>query len=146
MSARTKLAERLAPQMAPGEAVDTVVVAQLKRGMKQQLGKSLATGLATGLATAAATGGVGLVVVAVPPAVWVVVTSHRVLMFKRINGSSRPGALVFDAPREALAAERKSGLLNQVVIADRSDGQSLVRLNLGVRKKAANEIVASIER
>ncbi|MFB4301456.1 hypothetical protein [Actinomadura sp. NTSP31] len=146
MSARTKLAERLAPQMQPGEAIDTVVVAQLKRGMKKQLAKSLATGLATGLATTAATGGLGLAVVAVPPAVWVVVTSHRVLMFKRINGSSHPGTLVFDAPREALTAELKTGLLNQVVIADRSDGQSLARLNLGLRKKAAKEIVASVER
>ncbi|WP_433464818.1 hypothetical protein [Spirillospora sp. CA-128828] len=35
--------------------------------------------------------------------------------------------------------------LTHVVIADRGDGQSLARLNLGVRRKAANSIVVSVE-
>jgi hypothetical protein len=40
----------------------------------------------------------------------------------------------------------KSRLLNEVTIADAGDGQSLLRLNLGVKKGAAQEIVAAIER
>jgi hypothetical protein len=146
MSANAKLRDHLAAHMLDEEAIDIVVVAQLKRGMKQHLTKNLASGLATGLVTAAATGGAGLFVFASVPAVWVVVTSHRLLMYAKTSSASKPGKLVFEAPRQALTAKTKSRLLNQVVIADRSDGQSLARLNLGLRRKAANSITVSVER
>lgn len=146
MSVNAKTLGHLSAHLHDGETIDVAVVAQLKRGMKKELGKSLATGLVTGLATTAATGGVGLIVMRVPPAVWVVVTSHRVLLFTKTSSASKPGDLVFDAPRPALTASMKSGLLTQVTVADRSDGQSLLRLNLGMRRKAASSIVTSIER
>ncbi|WP_344901042.1 hypothetical protein [Actinomadura meridiana] len=142
----SKFQGHLSSQLNGGETVDVAVVAQLKRGMKQHLSKNLAVGLATGLVTTAVTGGAGLFVYASVPAVWVVVTSQRVLMYGKIKSSAKPGKFVFEAPRQALTATLKPGLFSQVVIADRSDGESLVRLNLGLRRKAANSIVASIER
>ncbi|WP_433474796.1 hypothetical protein ACQPZP_39845 [Spirillospora sp. CA-142024] len=145
MAAQDKLRGHLSADMQDEETINVVVVAQLKRGMKQHLGKNLAAGLATGLVTTAATGGAGLFVFASMPAVWVVVTSQRVLMYAKTSSASKPGKLVFEAPRKALTARMKSRLLTQVVIADRGDGQSLARLNLGVRRKAANSIVVSVE-
>ncbi len=146
MSAKAKLRGHLSAHMNDGETVDVAVVAQLKRGMKQHLTKNLAAGLATGLVTTAATGGAGLFVFASMPAVWVVVTSQRVLMYAKTSSASKPGDLVFEAPRQALTATMKSRLFTQVVIADRSDGQSLARLNLGLRRKSAQSIVGSVER
>ncbi|MEV3919788.1 hypothetical protein [Actinomadura coerulea] len=146
MSANAKLRGHLSTHMQDEETIDIAVLAQLKRGMKQHLAKNLATGLATGLVTTAATGGVGLIAFASMPAVWVVVTSQRVLMYAKTSSSSKPGKLVFEAPRQAVTASMKSRLLTQVIIADRSDGQSLARLNLGLRRKRAKGIVASVER
>ncbi|MGI8336711.1 hypothetical protein ACRYCC_42775 [Actinomadura scrupuli] len=146
MSVNTRVLRHLAAHVHDGETIEVAVIAQLKRGMKKQLGKGLATGLVTGLATTAATGGAGLIAFTVPPAVWVVVTSHRVLLFTKTHSASKPGDLVFEAPRPALTASLKSGLLTQVTVADRSDGQSLLRLNLGMKRRAAKSIVTSIER
>ena len=147
MSAKTDLMNRLSTLLHAEENVAVTVTAQVKGGMKRQLGKDLAKGVAAGLAVTAVTGGAaGLLVVTVPPAVWVVVTSQRLLLIERLNAGTRLGAVVFDASIPALTASLKSGLLNQVTIADHGDGQSLLRLNLGVKKKAAEEIVAAIER
>jgi hypothetical protein len=146
MSFKAKAREHLSAHLKDGETIDVVVVAQLKRSMTKHLTKNVATGLATGLVTTAATGGIGVVAFAHVPAVWVVLTSQRVLMYAKTSSASKPGKLVFEASREAVTASVKFRLLYQVTIAARSDGQSLARLNLGVRRKAANSIVASIER
>jgi hypothetical protein len=145
--AKADLIDRLSTLITADESVAMTAVAQVKGGMKKQLGKSLIKGAVAGLAVTAATGGTaGLLVVAVPPSVWVVVTSQRLLLIERTHGGKRLGDLVFDAPLQALTASLKGGLINQVTIADRSDGQSLLRLNLGVKGKVAKEIVTSIER
>ncbi|HZD72106.1 MAG TPA: hypothetical protein VFA45_25290, partial [Actinomycetes bacterium] len=76
MSAKSDLQKHLGSVLGAGESVAVVTTAQIKGGMKKQLGKSLAKGVAASLAVTAATGGaMGLLVVAVPPAAWVVVTS-----------------------------------------------------------------------
>ncbi|MEV5747820.1 hypothetical protein AB0L00_08370 [Actinoallomurus sp. NPDC052308] len=49
----------------------------------------------------------GLLVVAVPPAVWAVVTSYRLLMIERIHSGLDLGKLVFDAPIQALTTTLK---------------------------------------
>ncbi|MUN35557.1 hypothetical protein [Actinomadura litoris] len=144
MGSKAKLRGHLSADLQHGETIEVITVAQLKQGMKQHLGKNLAAGVAAGLVTTAVTGGGSLFVYASIPAVWVVVTSQRVLMYAKTGSASKPGEMVFAAPRQALGAEAKSGLLTQVVIADRDDGRSLVRLNLGLRRKAANRIVLSI--
>ena len=147
MSAKSDLQNYLASILPPGESVAVTTTVQVKGGMKKQLGKSIAKGAAASLAVSAATGGAaGLLVVAVPPAAWAVVTSQRLLLIERTNGGRGLGEVFFDAPRGALSATMKSRLLNEVTISDASDGQSLLRLNLGVKKGAAQEIVAAIER
>jgi hypothetical protein len=140
-----KLHKHLPTILLPGENLVLATTAQVKGGAKKQLTDTLTKGAVASLAVSAVTSGsVGLLVFAVPPAVWVVVTSHRLLMIERIHSGMDLGKLVFDAPIQALTATLKRGLLNQVVVADRSDGQSLVRLNLGVRGKAARDIVSAV--
>jgi hypothetical protein len=147
MSAKSHLQRHLESILQSGESVAVTTVCQVKGGMKKQLGKSIAKGVAASLAVSAATGGAsGLLVVAVPPSAWVVVTSHRLLLIERTNSGRGLGELVFDAPRKALTATMKRGLLNEVTISDASDGQSLLRLNLGVKKGAAQQIISAIER
>jgi hypothetical protein len=147
MSAKSDLQNYLASILPPGESVAVTTTVQVKGGMKKQLGKSIAKGVAASLAVSAATGGAaGLLVVAVPPAAWAVVTSQRLLLIERVNSGRRLGEVFFDAPRAALTATTKRRLLNEVTISDASDGQSLLRLNLGVKKGAAQEIVAAIGR
>jgi hypothetical protein len=146
MSAKDDLQRHLESILQPGESVVVTTVCQVKGGMKKQLGKTLAKGTAASLAVSAATGGAyGLLVVAVPPSAWVVVTSQRLLLVERVNSGRRLGQVVFDAPRNALTATTKRGLLHEVTISDASDGQSLLRLNLGVKKGAAQQIVSAIE-
>jgi hypothetical protein len=147
VSAKSDLQNYLESILPPGESVAVTRTVQVKGGMKKQLGKSIAKGVAASLAVTAATGGAaGLLVVAVPPAAWVVVTSQRVLLIERTNSGRQLGEVFFDAPRQALTATLKIGLLNEVTISDASDDQSLLRMNLGVKKSAAQEIVAAIER
>jgi hypothetical protein len=147
MSAKSDLQDYLASILPPGESVAVTTTVQVKGGMKKQLGKSVAKGVAASLAVSAATGGAaGLLVVAVPPAAWAVVTSQRLVLIERVNSGRRLGEVFFDAPRAALTATTKRRLLNEVTISDASDGQSLLRLNLGVKKGAAQEIVAAIGR
>jgi hypothetical protein len=146
LSAKSDLQQHLGSILQPGESVAVTTVCQVKGGMKKQLGKSVAKGVAASLAVSAATGGTsGLLVVAVPPSAWVVVTSHRLLLIERINSGRGLGQVVFDAPREALTARVKRGILHEVTISDASDGQSLLRLNLGVKKGAAQQIASAIE-
>jgi hypothetical protein len=147
MSARGELENYLKAVLQPGETVAVATTVQVKGGMKKQLGKSIAKGVAASLAVSAATGGTsGLLVVAVPPAAWAVVTSHRLLLVERTNGGRGLGQVVFDAPRQALTATSKRRVLNEVTVSDASDGQSLLRLNLGVKKGAAEQVVAAIGR
>lgn len=147
MSAKSDLQDYLASILPPGESVAVTTTVQVKGGMKKQLGKIIAKGVAASLAVSAATGGAaGLLVVAVPPAAWAVVTSQRLVLIERVNSGRRLGEVFFDAPRAALTATTKRRLLNEVTISDASDGQSLLRLNLGVKKGAAQEIVAAIGR
>jgi hypothetical protein len=103
--------------------------------------KNLVRGTATALVTTAATGGAGFFVMKLPPAVWVVVTSERLLLIARTNAGL--GDTVFDAPLEVLTGTLKSRLLNEVTISDADDGVSLLRLNLGVKKGPATRIVAA---
>lgn len=55
------------------------------------------------------------------------------------------GTTLFVAPREAVSATLKSGLLSQVTITDRSDGESLLRLNVGAKRGLAKEMVSAVE-
>jgi hypothetical protein len=142
MPANRKLNERLSATLVPGESVVLTVVAQLKGGAKKRLAKNMIRGAATTLVTTVATGGAaGFSVVKLPPAVWVVVTSERLLLIARTNAGL--GETVFDAPLGALTGTLKSRLLNEVTIADAEDGVSLLRLNLGVKKRPATRIVAA---
>ena len=93
------------------------------------------------------TGGTsGLLVVAMPPTAWIVVTSQRLLLIETLKSGRRLGEVFFDAPREALTATIKTRLLSEVTVSDASDGQSLLRLNLGVKKGAAQQLVSAMER
>lgn len=145
MSAKDALDQYLAPILVPGETVAVTTTVQVKGGMKKQLGKAFLAGAAASAVIGAATGGgMGVLVVAVPPAAWAVVTSHRVLLVERVKGGSALGRLIFDAPRAALTATLKSGLLNEITLTDASDGQSLIRLNVGVKRGTANAVVSAI--
>jgi hypothetical protein len=150
MSEKSRLQEHLRNTLPAGETVTFLTSAQIKGGVKKQLGKALAKGIAASLAVTAATGGAaGLLVVAIPPEAWVVVTSHHLMLVRKLNAglfSRRLGELIFAAPLEALSVTLNPGTLNEVTIADANDGQSLVRLNLGVRRNVAREIVAAVER
>jgi hypothetical protein len=78
-----------------------------------------------------------------PPQVWVVVTTTRVLLFRDGGTSGRPRVddLVFEARRADVSVSRRTSFWNQVVITDTAGGETLVRLNLGMAKAAATAIV-----
>lgn len=146
MSAKDDLHAHLSGQLLEGERVLVVTTVQVKGGQKRELAKTTLGATAAALAVTAATGGTaGLLVVAVPPAAWFVGTTERVLLVERTNLGKGLGATLFAAPREAVSAELKTGLLNEIRILDRSDGQSLLRLNLGVKRGLAKEIVTAVE-
>jgi hypothetical protein len=147
MSKRSELQDYLKRILPPEEQVVVATFGQVKGGLKKQLGKTVAKGVAASLAVSAVTGGTsGLLVVAVPPTAWIVVTSQRLLLIETLDGGRRLGEVFFDAPREALTAVIKTRLLSEVTVSDASDGQSLLRLNLGVKKGAARQLVSAMER
>jgi hypothetical protein len=147
MSKRSDLQDYLKRILPPEEQVVVATFGQVKGGLKKQLGKTVAKGVAASLAVSAVTGGTsGLLVVAVPPTAWIVVTSQRLLLIETLDGGRRLGEVFFDAPREALTAVIKTRLLSEVTVSDASDGQSLLRLNLGVKKGAAQQLVSAMER
>jgi hypothetical protein len=147
MSKRSELQDYLKRILPPEEQVVVATFGQVKGGLKKQLGKTVAKGVAASLAVSAVTGGTsGLLVVAVPPTAWIVVTSQRLLLIETLDGGRRLGEVFFDAPREALTAVIKTRLLSEVTVSDASDGQSLLRLNLGVKKGAAQQLVSAMER
>lgn len=141
---------RLADQLLEGESVEIVTVCAIKRGKKTQLGESaartVAMSTAASVASAALGSGAGFLVVAVPPATWVVVTNARVLMFARRGIKNTPrsiGACVFSAPLAALRAEHHAGFMNTLVLSDAEDGGSLVTLRFGVRRKVPARITSA---
>lgn len=144
MSAKSKLDEYLRGVLPAGETPLVVTTVQIKGGVKKQLSTTIAGGALAALALSAATGGTyGLLVVAVPSAAWLVVTPERLLLVQRTNLGKDAGQVVFHAPLSALTVSLKSGLLSEVTIADASDGQSILRLNLGVKRRLARAIVAA---
>ena len=146
MSAKQDLEQHLSGQLLEGERVLVITTVQVKGGQKRELTKTAVGSTAAALAISAATGGTaGLLVVAVPPAAWFVGTTERVLLIERTNMGKGLGATLFAAPRGALGVRLKSGLLNEITLTDVSDGQSLLRLNLGVKKGLAKEIVSAVE-
>ena len=107
--------------------------------------RDLITGAALNIAATAVSGGtVGVLVVTVPLAAWAVVTTHHLLLIERPKGGRGIGAVIFAAPRQALTADLKSGLLTEIVVSDAVDGQSLLRLNLGVKRSRAKDVAAAI--
>lgn len=146
MSAKSDLHEHLQGQLVEGEEVLVVTTVQVKGGQKRALAATAIASTAATLAIQAATGGsMGLLVAAVPPAAWFVGTTERVMLIQRTNHGRTLGDVLFVAPRAAVSATLKAGLLSEVTIADRSDGQSLLRLNVGAKRGLAKEMVASVE-
>jgi hypothetical protein len=150
MADTERVEELIKGVLVPGESVQFAAVSQVKQGKKAQLQRAGTTAVASAAATAAASaalGGVGVMVVKLPPAVWTVVTNHRLLLINRTKGvRAGAGAVVFDAPRVALRGSLKSslGLLREVTITDADDGDSLVRLNFGAKKDAAKTVVDAL--
>jgi hypothetical protein len=146
MPNEAKIQSALADILAPGERVESALVCQVKGGQKAQLSAaaaSAAVSSAVSLAAQALGASTGVLAVRVPPAVWVVITDLRLLMFPRegINNTVRSiGNLTFAAPRSALRAELKSGLLSTVGLLDAADGQTLLTLRFGARKSAARRV------
>jgi len=146
MSAKDALLARLQPGLVVGEQVLAVTVVQVKGGQKRELAKTSLAGAAAGIATLAVTGGaLGLMVVATPPPAWFVATTHRVILIDRRRDNEGLAGAFFVAPRSALAVRLKSAVLNEITLLDPADGQSVARLNVGIKKRAAREIVAAIE-
>ena len=144
MSAKIKLDEYLRGILPAGETASVAATVQVKGGVKKQLGTTIAGGALASLAVSAATGGnYGLLVVAVPPAAWLVVTPERLLLVERTDLGKGLGRLIFHAPLSAVTLSLKAGLLNEVTVADASDGQPMLRLNLGVKRRLAHDIVAA---
>jgi hypothetical protein len=143
LSAKSKLLEHLTETLPVGETVVVTSPCQVKGGAKKRLGRNVAQGVAAGLAVTA-TGGAGLLVMSVPPAAWLMVTSQRVQVIERPGGGRKLGVLMFDAPLELLTASRKRRVLNQVTISDAEDGESLLRLNLGFLTKRAKHVAATV--
>jgi hypothetical protein len=146
VSAKSDLHEHLAGQLVDGEEVLVVTTVQVKGGQKKALATTAIASTAATLAIQAATGGtMGLLVAAVPPAAWFVGTTERVMLIQRTNNGRKLGNTLFVAPRPAVSATLKSGLLSQVTITDRSDGESLLRLNVGAKRGLAKEMVSAVE-
>jgi hypothetical protein len=146
VSAKSDLREHLRAQLFEGEEVLVVTTVQVEGGQKRALASSTIASTATTLAIQAATGGtMGLLVLTAPPAAWFVGTTERVLLIQRTNHGRKLGDVVFVAPRAAVSATLKTGLLSQVTIADRSDGKSLLRLNVGAKRGLAKQLVSSVE-
>ena len=100
MSKRSDLQDYLKRILPPEEQVVVATFGQVKGGLKKQLGKTVAKGVAASLAVAGGTS--GLLVVAVPPTAWIVVTSQRLLLIETLESGRRLGEVFLDAPREAL--------------------------------------------
>ncbi len=141
---------QIATSLVDGERVLMATVSQVKQGQKRAIAKATLGGVARSLAVSAATGGsVGLLVAVIPASAWLVVTTERVLLFEAPKQGPMArlgvGPMLFSAPRAALVASTTSRPLSEVTVADRTDGQSLFKLNLGVKRGTAREIVTSIE-
>jgi hypothetical protein len=143
MPNNARIEKQLAAVLDPDEHVERAFVCQIKKGTKSRLGPAAASlGASTAISlTAAALGAsTGVLAVAVPPAVWVVITNSRLLMFPRKgihNTTASIGALTFAAPRPAVKADLRLGMMNTLAIKDRSDEQTLLTLRFGVRRADA---------
>jgi len=143
-----KIQRWLDDALAPGERVEFAAVAQVKSGKKALAQRAGFSALASTAATVAANvvlPGSGVGVLRVPPSVWCVVTSERLLLLEKTEGfgSGMVGAVVLNARRQDLTASLSTGLLNTLTISAAGDGESLLRLNLGVKRDAAATIAAA---
>ncbi len=146
MSAKDRLLAGLQPALVPGEQVLATTVVQVKGGQKRQLATTTVAGAVAGVATLAVTGGaLGLMVVATPPPAWFVATTHRVILIDRRREREGLAGAFFVAPRGAVAVRLKGAVLSELTLLDPADGQSVARVNVGVKRGIARRLVAAIE-
>jgi hypothetical protein len=142
-----KVERQLAGLLAPGEHVEFATVCQAKGAAKGAAAQTLIRTTAANVVTNTLMSGAGVMVLRVPPAVWVVLTTSRILMFNRqgINNTARSlGTAVFDAQRTLLAADhRVSPVRNSLTLSDSRDGAALCVLNFGARRSAPRTLAAA---
>jgi hypothetical protein len=134
--------KRLSVLLPAGEPVTYAGIAMIRDGAMKQAGMDLAKSVAL-----SALAGGAVSVTSMPPVVWVVVTPGQVLMIEKKTGAGFRhiiGNVAFQAPRQAITATLKSGLVSRVIIADRGNGQSLLTVGYGVRRKSAESMASAI--
>lgn len=137
-----KLQGALNDVLEQGEGVAFASFAQVKQGSgAKRLAKDLAVSMVASAALSAT--GFGLMRNTTPRLIWIVVTQGRVLMFERPNGHNSVGELVLACPLHALTLTLKAGLRSEIVVDDAGSGDTLVRLNFGLRKNGALRIAAA---
>lgn len=118
---------------------------QLKQGdAAKRLAKDVAVSAAmTALSSAI---GIGLFQVTSAPAVWVVATSRRLLVFERDPDlGKKAGDLIVAFELTDLTLDLRSGVLTEIRVDDRATGANMLRLNCGANRSKARELVAAAQ-
>lgn len=144
MSARSQIIAQVTEQLLPGERILDVSPVQVKGGQKKALAQSAAVSTAATVLLGVVGSGFGLMVTFSPPAGYALVTTERLVVLDRRRSGRAPHQTLFLAPRSAVSADLRTGVLSTVTIQDRTDGQSVVRLNYGVRRAGARRAVAAV--
>ena len=80
------------------------------------------------------------------PTGWLVVTPERVLIVHRANAvslNSKPGQILLSAPRSAIAASHKSGIVHTITLWEAATGKEVVRLNFGMGSGRSQRVMAA---
>jgi hypothetical protein len=128
-----------------GESALVSCRGQLKQGDgAKRLAKDVAVSAAmTALSSAI---GVGLFQVTSAPAVWIVATSRRLLVFERDPDlGKKAGDLIVAFHLGDLNLELRSGVLTEIRVDDRATGANMLRFNVGVNRSKARELLAAAQ-
>ncbi|GIG21771.1 hypothetical protein Cch01nite_24950 [Cellulomonas chitinilytica] len=142
MSAKSRLQKVLSTILEHDETVVVQTGMQVKKLKTRDEAKRTLARTAGSLALGIATAGSFTVVTSTAPS-WLVVTSRRVFVLSRPDFADPE--LLMQVPLAEVTASRKQRILAEVSIGMRSDGEPLLRMNLGWRPGTARRVVAAVE-
>ncbi|UZN03240.1 hypothetical protein [Cellulomonas sp. S1-8] len=143
MTSRRSLLAQLPQVLDAGEEVRGTVVAQIVKSPAGNAAKTIATSTVTAVASLALSGGaLGVGVLHTARPVWCVTTDRRLLLVEHEGRGPLGEQVLLSLPHDQAHARIRRTLVQGAVITHRESGVEIVRLNLGMKPRAAAVLVA----
>jgi len=128
-----KIREKIESQLAPGEQLRALELCQIKDDMGKQAAKIIGLAILKAVLTGGGRTRGGFTLV------WVAVTDKRVLLCRTDRYHQTVGE-PFAIPLEAMKVQASGTILRTLEITKASTGESIIKLNFGLRRGALQNI------